>query len=167
MKMDEHNMVDEFEEEWHTECGICANSVKPVVSRDFFGQIVRDTWIRWAQQQPNPKPSWLVPYAELNEADKEVDRQIGETVFRWAAKIKCATLAAHSAGARPLTAERDAFERWWKAKIEAGEKPLDIAFHMFTELCADAEPKSCRRGKSSTAAGCDEIGCGYYDFVKR
>lgn len=51
--------------------------------RDQLGRIVREAWIRWAQQQPSPKPSWLVPYDELSEADKEADRQIGEAVARW------------------------------------------------------------------------------------
>jgi hypothetical protein len=52
-------------------------------SRDELGRFVREAWVRWAQRQPAPKPSWLVPYDELSEADKEADRQIGETVARW------------------------------------------------------------------------------------
>lgn len=49
--------------------------------RDFYGRVVRDAWIRWAMTQPNPKPSWLVPYEYLSEADKEADRQIFEAVM--------------------------------------------------------------------------------------
>lgn len=45
--------------------------------------MVRETWVRWAQTQPNPKPSWLAPYDDLSEPDKEADRQIGEAVARW------------------------------------------------------------------------------------
>lgn len=56
--------------------------------RDKLGQLVREIWISWAVDQPNPKPSWLVPWEELSEADKEVDRMIGEKLFlvgfRWA-----------------------------------------------------------------------------------
>src|SRR5215469_3515379 len=52
-------------------------------SRDELGRMVREAWIRWAQTQPNPKSSWLVPYEELCEPDKEAHRQIGETVARW------------------------------------------------------------------------------------
>jgi hypothetical protein len=37
---------------------------------------VRVAWIEWARTQPDPKPSWLVPYDELAEPDKEADRQI-------------------------------------------------------------------------------------------
>lgn len=48
--------------------------------RDFLGRIVRNAWVAWAKTQPNPKPSWLVPWEELNEADKEADRQIAEAI---------------------------------------------------------------------------------------
>jgi len=45
--------------------------------RDRLGRIVRDLWMSWAEKQPNTKPSWLVPYDQLSEADKEADRVIG------------------------------------------------------------------------------------------
>jgi hypothetical protein len=51
--------------------------------RDQLGRFVREAWVRWALTQPDPKPSWLVPYDELSEPDKEADRQIGETIARW------------------------------------------------------------------------------------
>lgn len=50
--------------------------------RDLLGKKVREVWIEWAKEQPNPKPSWLVPYIQLSEPDKEVDRRIGEALFR-------------------------------------------------------------------------------------
>ena len=46
--------------------------------RDQLGRLVRELWISWAEKQPNPKQSWLVPYDELSESDKEADRVIGE-----------------------------------------------------------------------------------------
>ena len=52
-------------------------------SRDEVGRMVREAWVRWAQTQSNPKPSWLVAYSELSEADKEADRQIGEAIAQW------------------------------------------------------------------------------------
>jgi hypothetical protein len=52
-------------------------------SRDELGRMVREAWVRWAETQPNPKPSWLAPYDDLSEPDKEADRQIGEAVARW------------------------------------------------------------------------------------
>lgn len=45
-----------------------------------LGKIVRDAWITWAMEQPNPKPSWLVPYEELSQADKDADIRIGRAV---------------------------------------------------------------------------------------
>ena len=51
--------------------------------RETLGRMVREAWVRWAQTQPSPKPSWLAPYDKLTEADKEADRQIGEAIARW------------------------------------------------------------------------------------
>src|SRR5690606_35656299 len=48
--------------------------------RDALGRVVREAWIAWAREQPSPKPSWLVPYDELSEADREADRRIGDAV---------------------------------------------------------------------------------------
>jgi hypothetical protein len=48
------------------------------IDREQLGRLVRELWIGWANQQPNPKPSWLVSYDGLSEADKEADRVIGE-----------------------------------------------------------------------------------------
>lgn len=47
-----------------------------------LGMKVREVWIAWAKEQPNPKSSWLTPWEELNEPDKEVDRRIGETLYQ-------------------------------------------------------------------------------------
>jgi hypothetical protein len=59
-----------------------AELIRPTtLDRDTLGRHVREQWVRWAQSQPNPKPSWLVPYDELSEADKEADRQIGEHIY--------------------------------------------------------------------------------------
>ncbi len=49
--------------------------------RDDRGRRVREVWVAWAERQPNPKPSWLVPYDELTEADKEADRCIGAALW--------------------------------------------------------------------------------------
>lgn len=50
--------------------------------REDLGIRVREVWVAWAKTQPNPKPSWLLPWEELSEPDREVDRQIGETIAR-------------------------------------------------------------------------------------
>ena len=56
------------------------------LDRETLGKIVRATWIEWAKEQPNPKPSWLVEWDNLNEPDQEVDRRIGEAIVMYVAK---------------------------------------------------------------------------------
>lgn len=53
--------------------------IAPILSLDpdELGRKVREIWIVWAKEQPNPKLSWLKPWEELSEPDKEVDRRIG------------------------------------------------------------------------------------------
>jgi hypothetical protein len=51
--------------------------------RDTLGRVVREAWVRWAQAQPSPRPSWLTSYDGLPEPDREADRQIGEAVKRY------------------------------------------------------------------------------------
>jgi hypothetical protein len=50
--------------------------------REQLGKKVREVWINWAKEQPNPKLSWLKPWKELSEPDKEVDRRIGEALYK-------------------------------------------------------------------------------------
>src|SRR5436305_1783094 len=52
------------------------------LDREQLGQLVRETWIAWANEQPTPKASWLISWNNLAEPDKEVDRRIGEAVAR-------------------------------------------------------------------------------------
>lgn len=49
--------------------------------REELGRLVRKVWIEWARTQPNPKPSWLKPWSELTDPEREVDRLIGERLF--------------------------------------------------------------------------------------
>lgn len=51
------------------------------MDREQLGRRVREVWIAWAREQPNPKPSWLVPWEGLSEPDKEVDRRIGAAIW--------------------------------------------------------------------------------------
>lgn len=50
--------------------------------RERLGKIVRSTWIAWAATQPDvaKHPTWLLPWDEIDERDREVDRAIGEAV---------------------------------------------------------------------------------------
>jgi hypothetical protein len=49
--------------------------------RERLGRLVREVWVDWAKEQPVPKNHWLLPWEVLSEADKEVDRRIGEAVY--------------------------------------------------------------------------------------
>jgi hypothetical protein len=47
---------------------------------DFWGRIVRALWVDWALGQPDPKPSWLLPWDELDDGQREADGRIGVAV---------------------------------------------------------------------------------------
>lgn len=51
-----------------------------MLSRDELGRIVREAWIACCLSIGDTKQSHLTPYDELNDSDKEADRQIGEAV---------------------------------------------------------------------------------------
>jgi len=53
------------------------------VTREKLGESVRREWAAWAREQPDvaEHPHWLMPWAELAERDREVDRRIGERLF--------------------------------------------------------------------------------------
>jgi len=48
--------------------------------RESLGRLVRETWVEWAREQPNPKPGWLTGWDDLDEGQREVDMRIGEAV---------------------------------------------------------------------------------------
>jgi hypothetical protein len=48
--------------------------------REHLGRIVRDVWVTWAMEQPDPKLSWLAPWEQLDDRQREVDMRIGETI---------------------------------------------------------------------------------------
>jgi len=52
----------------------------PDFSRETLGRLIREAWVEWALEQPNPQPSWVKPWEELGEGMKEVDRRMGERV---------------------------------------------------------------------------------------
>lgn len=61
--------------------------------RNFLGRLVREAWVRWALTQPSPKPSWIEPWENLAEPDKEADRQIGEAIYAGAQEMLSAANA--------------------------------------------------------------------------
>lgn len=68
---------------------------------EFLGKVVRDVWMDFAREQENPKASWLVPWEDLDEPMKDVDRRIGVTLVRLAL-IK---LSGHIRKSGPLTSQ--------------------------------------------------------------
>ena len=50
------------------------------MTREDLGRIVRETWVKWASEQPDPKPSWLVDWDDLDDGQREADMRIGEAV---------------------------------------------------------------------------------------
>ena len=48
--------------------------------REQRGRLVRETWVRWAREQPDPKDSWLTPWDDLDEGQREVDMRIEAAV---------------------------------------------------------------------------------------
>ena len=50
------------------------------ITEEALGRLVRETWVAWAHEQPDPKPSWLVPWDELDDGQREVDMRIGAAV---------------------------------------------------------------------------------------
>lgn len=55
--------------------------VIPGEPRELIGRMVRQIWVNWAQEQPNPKASWLLPWEELDKGQQEVDMRIGAALF--------------------------------------------------------------------------------------
>lgn len=52
-------------------------------TREKLGRIVRETWVKWAENQTYAKPSWLDPWEQLDDGQKEVDMLIGEAVAQY------------------------------------------------------------------------------------
>lgn len=61
-------------------CHYCERTGR-VIDRDSGGRLVREAWIDWAKSKQDYKASWVVPYDQLNEMDKEADRLIFERII--------------------------------------------------------------------------------------
>jgi hypothetical protein len=46
-----------------------------------LGRIVREAWVEWAREQPDPKPHWLVGWDDLDAGQREVDVRIARAVL--------------------------------------------------------------------------------------
>ena len=112
--------------------------------REFLGKMVRMEWEAWAREQPNPKASWLTPWAELTEPEREVDRRIGQRIHDMAIGSIYEPL---SASAQPRGAIRcyvgetkescDAGPKYW-VTIERDGKTI-TPYHTFIRGRAEYE----------------------------
>jgi len=70
---------------------------------DWWGRLVRNAWIVWAETQPDVKdhPNWLVSWDELPEREREVDRIIADAVLSTVQLALAARAAAAQEGEAP------------------------------------------------------------------
>jgi len=66
-----------------------------------LGRAVRDAWVGWARSLCDPKPSWLVPWEELDYDQQIADVMIGISLYGLGFREGYAT-AAHPTGRVPV-----------------------------------------------------------------
>lgn len=54
---------------------------------EVLGKLVRRVWVQWAQELTDPKPSWLIPWHELDEDQQDIDMQIGSELFELGRRV--------------------------------------------------------------------------------
>lgn len=52
-----------------------------------LGRLIREVWVAWASEQPDAKPSWLLPWEDLDEGQQEVDARMGLALFEQGRKF--------------------------------------------------------------------------------
>ena len=92
----------------------------PEADNEFLGKKVREVWITWAREQPDPKPSWLLPWDRLSPADRDVDTRIGT---RLANIGRCRYVDIGSGAHQKQLAERDATIERLTAELDEARKP--------------------------------------------
>lgn len=76
------NAPDAARKAWETFIHLFTEHGVPtgVLDREALGRLVREVWVAFARTLPETKESWLRPWDDLPEPQKEVDRRIGETL---------------------------------------------------------------------------------------
>lgn len=123
-----------------------AEPPKPDELRERLGRRVREVWIKWAEKQPTPKHSWLLPWDKLTEPEREVDRCIGAAIWGDCIAEHAELLArAKWLGTRYVAVLETVRLQWdWIEKLEAEREALQR--HLDDKLIADGpdarlEPK--------------------------
>lgn len=117
--------------------------MNPHPERESLGRTVREVWVAWAKEQANPKPHWPTPWGGLAEADKEVDRRIGEVLFtlgtdrlgQWERLFETTNPPQAHAEHRAVLAKRDALV----AELQRLKEELTAAQLKIAELKAAAD----------------------------
>ena len=91
--------------------------------REKLGRMVRDAWVAWARTRPDAKPHWLLPWEELSEPDREVDRQIGERLF--GVGLDCAKAVCAQRGENERTYDSAGHGERHAAAYDRAEEDID------------------------------------------
>lgn len=95
--------------------------------RDDLGRTLREVWVAWAREQPDAKPSWLVPWEQLDEAHKEVDRRMAEALYELGALGSKGMVAFIRSQMQRIMRERlDWAEKCCEARTQA-DHAIDVA----------------------------------------
>ena len=79
---------DDFVGAHAVRAAILAVAKPPEDPRERLGRAVREAWVKWHDEKPHPKESWCITWEFLDEANKEMDRQIGDAVLAEQRKIE-------------------------------------------------------------------------------
>lgn len=128
---------------------LLASTVDP---RDVLGQRVREVWVAWAHEQPAPKPSWLLPWEGLSEPDREVDRRIGEALFKMGVEAEAFADRIGTAALRRTIAEiRDTLFAAVEGDVDPDERLIDTLKRIVRER------DTARAGKRAEAASSESV----------
>jgi hypothetical protein len=64
------------------------------LDRETWGRLVRDLRLAWASEQDDPEPSWLLPWDELDDGQREADGRIGTFIAGLAREHERAAIIA-------------------------------------------------------------------------
>ena len=93
------------------------------------GELVREVWVEWAREQPDAKPSWLVPWAELDAGQREVDARI-ESAVRAEARRGYPTTDLATLRASLANADMAEWDNWREQEGNGGIMSLPEAYHL-------------------------------------
>ena len=120
----------------------------PPLSREELGRLVREVWVACAREHPDPKPSWLAGWDELDEWDRETDRRIGKVVANHAAAVTAVAMhGLHvTAVAEAVSAERERIAAVRPVTAAVLRSQVRAAVHSWAETDMNADPADAVMG---------------------